>query len=476
LNTPDPPTLTDSRGLGGVIAQDGFDFQLWYALSRVPIWLSNPAFEGVILEGLEDVEARFFAAHADHYRLLERYQVKSGALTPAAVREVFEEFQRFERHYPRTARVQALISASLPSTLRWLARDTARVCAARPFYAPFSDIARASDARLLADLQETFGTDLGRFVAESVEVSELLIANREIAFGTFSAAFGATFPQLEEVSQKSLRRVFDDLCRFAEHNRGTLMQRAALLAPIEQEIGKPLLSATFPLHVRSDRNESNERALEIDASEFSGADGQFPSPAHWRTGLVMPLDATARWLRQHQVTRVALTGSYRLTTGLVLGWSLRSAIGFEIEIGTRSGVWLTDDRPQTDQPQPAWRLIEAQVLDGDRLRVCVGVLRDPLPAVVHAHDISPATILSLMLDQPISSGHVTQASVAAIKNAVVATVSRLKPAHIALYFAGPASLAVALGHRWNSLPPTQLHEFRAAQGDYVATALIGALP
>ena len=44
---------------------------------------------------------------------------------------------------------------------------------------------------------------------------------------------------------------------------------------------------------------------------------------------------------------------------------------------------------------------------------------------------------------------------------------------IDLYFAGPAAFAVALGHRWNALPPTQVHEFVATERRYVPTLLIG---
>ena len=82
------PTLTDARGMGGVVAQDGFDYQLWDGLARLPAWLSNPAFEQIMFEGLEDLEARFFAPQAPRERLLERFQAKSGSLQPADVRAV----------------------------------------------------------------------------------------------------------------------------------------------------------------------------------------------------------------------------------------------------------------------------------------------------------------------------------------------------------------------------------------------------
>ena len=51
------PTLTDKKGMGGITAQEGFDYQVWNGLIRIPSWLRNPAFEGLIFEGLEDLEA-----------------------------------------------------------------------------------------------------------------------------------------------------------------------------------------------------------------------------------------------------------------------------------------------------------------------------------------------------------------------------------------------------------------------------------
>jgi hypothetical protein len=64
------------------------------------------------------------------------------------------------------------------------------------------------------------------------------------------------------------------------------------------------------------------------------------------------------------------------------------------------------------------------------------------------------TVLGLYLDEPISSGKAAQAGVSAIKRAADAAVARLRPREIQLYFAGPVVFAVALGHRWNAMPPT----------------------
>lgn len=46
------PTLTDAKGMGGIVARDGFDYQIWSVFSRLPAWLCNPCFEGFALKTL----------------------------------------------------------------------------------------------------------------------------------------------------------------------------------------------------------------------------------------------------------------------------------------------------------------------------------------------------------------------------------------------------------------------------------------
>lgn len=466
------PALTDARGMGGVIAQDGFDYQLWDGLARLPAWLANPAFEQMIFEGLEDLEARFFAPQAPRERLLERFQAKAGSLAPAAVREVFETFECFENSYPRAARVQTLVTPRLPATVGWLARDPSRVRKARPFYAPFADIMAASDAELLSRLVEAYGDQLGNFIAQSVEVSERNLPGHDAALAAFGIELDRAYPSLE-APQKRVGEAFEALSALARRSIGAPLGRDVLVKTIEDALGKPLpLPRSFPLHVRSDRSEADERCLEIDASAFSGRDGVFPPPAQWAGDLAAPLDRTARWLRSHAIHRVALTGSYRLTTAIIIGWSLRSALGFELEIPTRDGSWATDDRPAPSDSAQNWRITEPTNLAAGQLVVCVGILRDPGADLGQSAGIPAEAVLGFYLDEPIVSAKAAQAGVTGIKRAVDAAIARLRPKGIQLYFAGPAAFAVALGHRWNAMPPTQLHEFATLSRTYVATGLI----
>jgi hypothetical protein len=457
--------------MGGVIAQDGFSYQLWDGLIRLPAWLANPAFEELIFEGLEDLEVRFFVPQAPpRFRLLERFQAKSGSLAPAEVREVLESFLNFERAFPRAARVQTLVTPRLPPTVSWLARDPSRVRRARPFYAPFADVAAASDAQLRSDLQKTYGDPLGPFVAESVEIAERNLPDRDSAVNAFGLALERTFRSIE-VSRRRIDNAFEALSALAARSIGVPLGRAELLLAMESAIGQPFpLPVSFPLHVRSDRNEAEETALEIDASAFSGGAGGYPEADVWAEDLVALLDRTARWLRARGVSRVAFGGSYRLTSAFVLGWSLRSAVGFELEIPTREGSWQTDDRPRPADPTPAWSIAEPAALHNGQLVVSIGVLRDPSADLPATAGVAAGTVMSAYLAEPLMSARAAQASVSLVKRAVDVAVARFKPSGIKVFLAGPAAFAVALGHRWNAMPPTQLHEFLTADRRYVPTA------
>ncbi|MEP1079366.1 SAVED domain-containing protein [Leptolyngbya sp. PL-A3] len=472
--TAEEPTLTSAKGLGGIIAQEGFDYQVWDALARLPDCLQNPAFEGMILEGLEDVEARFFAPHAPHGHLLERFQAKSGVLTRAGLVEVFNSFYAFEENHPCVARVQTLVTPSLPPNMAWIARDPERVRRARPFYSPFADVAHVSDEKLRNDLSEEFGSHLGHFFASSIEISLRNLPDRTQAEGVFATALNRAFPTLE-VSMRRVAKGFSALLDLMAQSRGLMLTRAQLVTVLEDALELQLFpDRKLSIHICSDHNAPGINAIEIDARKFSGNENGFPAPERWLSDLLHPLTATARWARENRYQHIALSGSYRLTTAFALGWAFRSAIGFEIDIPTKQGIWSTNEHPTPDTAPLPWCLTKPRALIDGHLKVGIGIVRDPTADILSTLELqSPTDILSAFLPAPIANGVQAQASVQLLKNALTQAVSQLRPAAIDLYFVGPAAFSVALGHRWNALPLTHFHEFVRGNQCYVPTLTVG---
>ena len=466
------PTLTDPKGMGGINAQDGFDYQVWVALARLPAWLRNPAFEGVAIETLEDFEARFFAPHSPRGHVLDRFQAKSGTPTQAEIVEVLDSFWAFDAAYPATARVHTLVTPALPTGLRWIARDVNRVQNARPFYQPFSDIRAASDDELKKKLVKKFGPDRGVFFARSVEVALQTIPDRNHAEITFAAAMGKAFPGMG-ANAPDIFSAFRALSDLVAQFRGGMLTRDQLVALLNETLGIELeAERSLHVHIRSDRNSARSDAVEVDASHFSGTGGGFPTPEKWDAEFITPLNAVARWAGRRNHRRVALSGSYRLTTAFVVGWTFRSAKGFDLDVETRAGMWATDAYPSPDIVLP-WEINGPLGLVDERLVVGVGILRNPTLNMVQDLGLQNSTsFLIATLEKPLRNGMEAQASATAIKNAMANAVERFRPTGIDLYYAGPAAFAVTLGHRWNALPPTQLREFIAAGQYYSPTAQI----
>ena len=244
-----------------------------------------------------------------------------------------------------------------------------------------------------------------------------------------------------------------------------------MIEVLERELGIALPGVrSVQVHVRSDRNAPEEHAIEIDASDFSGGSA-YPDPAAWSEGLLKPLDLVAKWAAARGESRLTISGNYRLSTAFALGWSFRSAIGFELNVPAGSSVWATDDRPPLDTAELPWELsVASRPVAPGRLVAAIGILRDLKLDVAKAEGISAdAEMFTALLPQAITTAAEAQASAAFIKAAISTNASQLGVGLIDLYLAGPAAFAVVLGHRWNALPGTQLHEYISADRSYVPT-------
>lgn len=467
------PTLTDAKGMGGIIALDGFDYQVWSALALLPSWLRNPCFEGFVVEMLEDYEARFFAPHSPHKHLLERFQAKSGVQSKQELSKIFESFAEFNEVHPGIARVQTLVTPSLPPALGWLSRDSGRIRRARPFYRPFSEIRIASEDKFRNDLINEFGERIGCFISDYVEFDIKSFPDRSHAEIAFSHAVDCAFPDID-VNNKVKNSAFSMLLDLVGNNRGKMLAKDRLLQVLSEEFRTPLISdRKLRVHILSMPNESELDAIEIDATDYSGGDKKYPTSDLWHSGLLVPLDNTARWAREGKYHQLALTGNFRLSTALALGWSFRSVKGFEIEISTRSGIWATADYPLHGVQGVSWEITVPERLVNGRLVVAIGVLRDPSLDIQYSHGIlRNSEILTAFLPKAVSSEIETQQSVGILKDVVALTVSKLHPTGIDLFFAGPSALAVALGHRWNAFPSTQVYEFISSDCKYFPTVIL----
>ena len=459
---PPKPVLTDAKGMGGVNAQDGFDYQIWDGLIRLPAWLRLQSFEGMTFEGLEDLETRFFSAHAPKGHFLDRFQAKSGELAKPGIVEVLKSFAAFEHHHPEIARIQTLVTPSVPPALKWLDRDPQRVRNLRPFYEPFPRVLADSDAKVRADFESEFGDVIGGFAFRSVDVAIRAIHNRNMAALMFANEMATAFPAID-VSAKRMGDVFDALHELATRKRGTMLTHMQLIATIEQSLGMSLgLPTELHLHIRSDRSSPESDAVEIDASPFSGGGLGVPSPTEWRDRLLTPLETAARWAYSAGYRRIRISGQFRLSTGFTLGWAFRSATGFELLIPAKEATWATDTRPPSGAQPVPYTATDPSANVGECLIVAMGVLRHPAADVRQHFELADDNrMLRLQVPQALSSALEAQFLAGVLKTRVAEVVGGLEAKAIDLFLSALLRwlLRLATGgtpcHRHRSTSGTQ---------------------
>src|SRR5690348_10292682 len=145
----------------------------------------------------------------------------------------------------------------------------------------------ASDAKLKDDLTKDFGSTIGEFFADFVEVFERQLPNRESAVQAFGLALNRAFPDLD-AGAASADRAFEALSGLARRNIAVPLKRSELTKILEEALGKSINPKAFPILVRSDRNESDEKSLELDARSFSGGKAGFPAEEVWADELLVP--------------------------------------------------------------------------------------------------------------------------------------------------------------------------------------------
>lgn len=269
---------------------------------------------------------------------------------------------------------------------------------------------------------------------------------------------------------RSAQDLFQKLNEVFANAVGEMVDRAVLIDLFSAIIPGLLNSQGCHVRILSAEQPGELDCIDIDGRPFSGGDLAYPAPDVWKSKLLKPLNRAAEWCRVNGHSRIVLSGRYRLSTGFAIGAAFRSASGFEIEIPTREGFWNTDAHPVSGKSYPEWTIEPPAQAYNNSLVVAIGCLRDPTQQVKKQLALdNTQKILRLHLPEAVTSAEDLQASVQSIKNAVSSVCGKFNVNEIDCYFVGPVALAVALGHRWNGLPPTQWYEFVVSESEYVPT-------
>ncbi|ARK26378.1 hypothetical protein SporoP37_16485 (plasmid) [Sporosarcina sp. P37] len=197
---------------------------------------------------------------------------------------------------------------------------------------------------------------------------------------------------------------------------------------------------------------------------FGGKERKYPEAVVWTEELYNNVVATKKWVEMNRSSkRIRLSGHRRLSSAMVIGAVFSSVSGFTIEAELREGaIWATNKHPNSQTPGCDFA-VEFEEGLGKHLIVTIGITRDSIADEVTSYlegeKLSYSPKLYLHTESPITTAEQANLVINKLKKEVKAVATKVDAEKVHLFYAGPAHLALFLGHRWNGLPPVQCYEW-----------------
>jgi hypothetical protein len=471
------PSLLEPEARGGDTAEGGFSFQENVILAQVPGWLAQDGFTAMIREAVGDAEAKFFVPGRGF--VIEYVEVKNHALTPAEFWNEVKRFQTLDAGSPGTYRWFTLASAGLSKELRPLVNGLRRVRDPYGFYADGSALKDNSFDDYVHVVKKLGHTEqAARFLFEKVLIDADLGTAQSHGEALFRQALIDHLPEYQDLPNRTLTDIFTNLSTFIRSRRNQPISRIEMENKLREKIAPdqlpPLRSISICTSIQTENDDYVPGLRFAWVPFFGGETRDFPPTEAWNQRLLGELRETREWILQYrQVRRIKLSGNRRLSTSLAIGSVFSAVAGFSIEMNYRGEPWATDAHPTSDPP--AYPLICQTIGDsGKHLIVSIGILRNIAAEVesdLERHELTGIPILHIKGEHSIVSPQHTNVAVRAIKDSISETLAHTGSKQIHLFFAGPAHLALFLGHRLNATAPIQCYE-RVSIGRYVPTCLL----
>lgn len=470
------PSLLQPESRGGDTADRGFAFQENVILHYIPLWLSHSGFTAMVREAMGDTEVKFFVPGRGYeIKLLE---VKNHILSPAEFRAEITRFRALHDGDPTTYYSFTLVSAGISKAIAPLTHGLRRVRDPYPFYEDGSQIKSASfDDYVEIANKCGFTNDEAQFLFEKVLIRPDFNPAQSYGEALFKSSLDQHLPEYQDLPSRVQGDIHRNLAQLVKGRLNQPITRQelenALREPIEAKDHPPLR----PILIDTAVNDTDETPLALQfewAPFFGGAVRSYPPSEEWNQRLIGELRETKDWTTQYYTTRrIRLTGNRRLSASLAIGSVFSAVAGFSVEIEYRSEIWATDAHPSPEVPEYTLQpnLIQGA---GDHLVVSVGILRDIVSEVesgLGQLGLTDATRLHIKGDAPITSSHQANAVVSKIKQLISNALTHHGLKQIHLFFAGPAFLALFLGHRLSATAPVQCYE-HVSVGHYVPTCLL----
>lgn len=477
------PSLLESQSRGGDINEAGIAFQAAITLSYIPKWLAMEGFTAMVREGLGDTEAKLFVpAIGSRNEFLE---VKDHSLSPSEFWPEIDRFRQIDTGAPGDYQWFTLATTGLSKELRPLVNSLRRIRGPYAFYEGSAIMDQSYEEYEGGVERLGKSKEEAAFLYRKVLILDDLSTNQSHAKALFKQSLRDHLGSHKDLPDNILDDIYESLGSFVQSRRNATILRAEIEQTINTKIPASIKPSPQPVRIhtatREDEIDWNKTELQFAWSKFSGGEGRkYPAPEIWNTEIIATLKETKAWMLKHRNTsRIRLSGSRRLSTSLAFGSVFSAVAGFAIDMVYRDdAVWPTDAHAEgTTIPYELLTSGTAQNQTGEHLVVSVAIVRDidaEVDAFLTNSDLNKAPTLHIRGAQPVLTANQANLIVGNIKTCMSEAVRATGAKQIELFFAGPAFLALFLGHRLNAtIGRIQCYE-RIQPSQYVQTCLLFA--
>jgi hypothetical protein len=473
-----PLNLLSPEATGGDTAETGFTFQDALILAKLPGWMARDNFTSFTREAMLDAEAKFFVPGHGFRR--EGLEAKDYSLTPMVFWDEVDTFRRHDRDSPGTYQWFTLVGTGLSAELRPLANGLRRVRGAYSFYDPGSGVRDNSYSEYQQRVEKLEqDAAAAQFLFEKVLIETDWSQLNSNAEGVFWQQLQHYLPEFQRYTGAALRQAYQNLQALLRTRKGQEIARHEVEAALAAALPAPQPWTPEPVRLFTAGSDEPEPdgSIRLEWNRFSGgSDRTFPSRDIWQSDLIAPLVTLREWMvTARRPRRIRLLGTRRLSSSVAIGSVFSAVAGFSLEMEYRDGVWWRTDAHSTRSDPPPSCVASSLGDNGERLLVVVDIIRDVMGEVrtfTAASGMDKQPCLHLKVDAAITSAEQANGLVQLIKREVLSALQRTGAKEIDLFFAGPAPLALFLGHRLNATAPVQCYE-RVAPGQYVPTCRLG---
>ena len=453
--TQSPPSLLSAESRGGDINEGGLDFQMAVLMTYLPRWLAMEGFTMLIREASGDFEAQFFSPGHSYVR--EFLEAKDHLVTPKEFWDEIEHFQKFDLGGKGEFRWFTLVSAGLSTELHPLINGLRRLRDPYAFYGRNSAILEKSYVDYVA-IVEKLGrsADDASFLFTKVKIESDWAPARKSARAHFREALLNEIPAFQDVPGRFIDDAYAALATIVRASRNKPIRRDELenalrgFLPQEQRLTPP----SVRMHTAMDATHAPpaQELVFAWAKFFGGEARNFPPPAEWNDELLLELRDSKQWVLDHRATRrIRLSGNRRLSASVAFGSVFSAVAGFTIDMISRdAAVWSTDAHSQPETPNYALTSTAMRTNGSEDLVVSIGIPRDisaDVESALPALALETAPALYLSGNAPIVSAEQANLVVAQLKQHVADAIRVSQSKTVHLFIAGPAFLALLVGHR-----------------------------